>query len=154
MKRRFFLTWGVARIAALWSFITTGAWATVRFLWPTVSYGPPRDFKIGYPRDYAPGSPTFLPPERVFVFRSEKVGFSTISAICTHLGCTVNWYDSDHRFHCPCHGSIFAANGRVLHGPAPRPLPWYETTLAKDGEIEVDEDRVVPPSYHLRIPGA
>ncbi|HEY8678334.1 MAG TPA: ubiquinol-cytochrome c reductase iron-sulfur subunit [Candidatus Dormibacteraeota bacterium] len=45
-----------------------------------------------------------------------------LSARCTHLGCTVHWVPADNRFRCPCHGSQFAADGTVLHGPAQRPL--------------------------------
>ncbi len=44
------------------------------------------------------------------------------SAICTHMGCTVAPAGSE--LHCPCHGSVYdASTGRVLSGPAPRPLP-------------------------------
>ncbi len=44
------------------------------------------------------------------------------SPICPHLGCEVSWSDIDKEFKCPCHASIFSINGRVLGGPAPRPL--------------------------------
>ncbi len=44
------------------------------------------------------------------------------SAICTHRGCTVK--PTGDRYRCPCHGSVYdAATGRVISGPAPRPLP-------------------------------
>lgn len=46
------------------------------------------------------------------------------SAVCTHMGCTVN--PAGKELHCPCHGSKFdAATGKVLHGPASSPLPAY-----------------------------
>ena len=41
--------------------------------------------------------------------------------------------------------------GVVLHGPAPRPLEWFEVTLARDGRLRVDKDRVVPASYRLMV---
>ena len=44
------------------------------------------------------------------------------SPICTHLGCGYRWDDGVQKFLCPCHGSAFDRNGRVLGGPAPRPL--------------------------------
>jgi Rieske Fe-S protein len=44
------------------------------------------------------------------------------SAICTHMGCTVN--PSGNQLHCPCHGSTYNAfTGAVIHGPAPTALP-------------------------------
>jgi menaquinol-cytochrome c reductase iron-sulfur subunit len=44
------------------------------------------------------------------------------SPICPHLGCEYSWSDADREFECPCHASIFGIDGRVLGGPAPRPL--------------------------------
>jgi len=85
------------------------------------------------------------------VFRNRETGFAVASAVCTHLGCTVGYFQTDGRFHCPCHGSVFNADGKVEHGPAPRPLEWFEVTLARDGQLSVDKDRVVPAAYRLMV---
>jgi cytochrome b6-f complex iron-sulfur subunit len=116
-----------------------------------VFYEPPQVFKIGSPGDFPFGSPTFLPDEKIFVFRDKEKGFAVASAVCTHLGCTVQYYNTDRRFHCPCHGSVFAADGKVVHGPAPRPLEWVEVTLARDGQLRVDKNQVVSASYRLMV---
>ena len=48
---------------------------------------------------------------------------------CTHLGCAYHWDDPSHTFICPCHTSSFSIDGKVLAGPAPRPLDRYEVKV-------------------------
>jgi Rieske Fe-S protein len=64
--------------------------------------------------------------------------YRALSASCTHLGCGVSWDDASSTFRCPCHGGVFARDGRVLAGPPPRPLDRFETRVNKEsGDIEV-----------------
>jgi cytochrome b6-f complex iron-sulfur subunit len=153
MDRRAFIkiSWGGVGVAALVSAVGVSLAAVVRYLTPSVFYEPPQAFKIGSPADFAFGAPTFLVDEKIFVFRDRDKGFSAASAVCTHLGCTVAHFQSDNKFHCPCHGSVFAADGSVQHGPAPRALEWFEVTLARDGQLRVDKDKIVPPTYRLMV---
>lgn len=48
---------------------------------------------------------------------------------CTHLGCGYRWEEEKQYFLCPCHSSAFSIDGRVLSGPAPRPLDRYEVKI-------------------------
>jgi len=131
--------------------------ANVRFLFPNVVYEPPARFKISRPEDYPVGSVTFIEKQRVFIFH-EPEGFRAISAVCTHLRCTVNSFEppDDHypveHSHCPCHGSAFAKkDGRVLKGPAPRPLEIYLIDRAPDGRLVVDTSKTVKKDYVFKV---
>lgn len=55
---------------------------------------------------------------------------------CTHLGCAYHWEAQDKAFVCPCHNSEFAMDGKVLGGPAPRPLDRYEVKV-EDGRVKI-----------------
>jgi menaquinol-cytochrome c reductase iron-sulfur subunit len=55
---------------------------------------------------------------------------------CTHLGCAYHWDDPSHTFICPCHSSVFSIDGKVLGGPAPRPLDRYRTKI-EAGKLEI-----------------
>jgi glycine/D-amino acid oxidase-like deaminating enzyme/nitrite reductase/ring-hydroxylating ferredoxin subunit len=60
--------------------------------------------------------------EQLAVTKDEKGAVSALSAVCTHLGCIVGWNEVDRSWDCPCHGSRFDINGRVISGPAVSPL--------------------------------
>ena len=57
------------------------------------------------------------------VYKDTDGHVHTLSAICTHLGCTVEFNPADTTWDCPCHGSRFAVDGTVIHGPANSNLP-------------------------------
>ena len=64
--------------------------------------------------------------------------WSAFSAVCTHLGCTVQYQPELHRIHCACHGGVYDdRTGANVSGPPPRPLRRYEVKLAADGGIIV-----------------
>ena len=139
--------------------------ASLRSLVPNVSYDAPTTVKLGPPGDFPDGL-KFLPDQRVFVFREGKT-FHAISAVCTHLGCTVRaealprpeekTVDGrplrlTHSFHCPCHGSRYAGDGSNVSGPAPRPLTWYHLSVAADdGQLVVDLAAPVEPDFRLTL---
>lgn len=59
---------------------------------------------------------------KVAVYRDVEGGLHTCSATCPHLGCIVQWNQSEKTWDCPCHGSRFDQYGKVMNGPANRDL--------------------------------
>ena len=101
--------------------------------------------EVGSIRDFSTGSPKQVTYRvlsqdswsKRFVERSAWVvakggdNYTVFSPICTHLGCACNWSEESKRFECPCHNSFFDIEGRVVSGPAPRPLDAYKVKVEK-----------------------
>lgn len=125
--------------------------AALRGLVPNLLDEPNLRYRAAKPTDYLDGTDTFLDEIRVFVQRKGN-GYRAMSAVCTHLGCTVNPDEkAGSGFRCPCHGSVFDDDGRVLEGPAPAPLPCYAVSMARDGRLVVDRDRTVSADRYLML---
>jgi cytochrome b6-f complex iron-sulfur subunit len=141
-----FGTWMAAGFTALAT--VGGLWtlAFARFMFPNFLTEPPSKFKVGFPDEFPPGqvSEKFKAQFGVWVVNYEYKGQGEIFAlasICTHLGCTPNWLESEQKFKCPCHGSGFYKDGINFEGPAPRPLERYAIRMAEDGQLEIDKSR-------------
>jgi Rieske Fe-S protein len=67
--------------------------------------------------------------QTVFLVWDGEKQIRALSATCTHLGCQVQWDAKGKKFRCPCHGGVYAADGRVLEGPPPRPLDTIEARI-------------------------
>jgi menaquinol-cytochrome c reductase iron-sulfur subunit len=146
--------------------IAAQAGIVVRSFVPNVTYDPPSIVKVGPPASFADGF-TFLPDRRVFIARDGK-RFRAVSAVCTHLGCTVRAEAVEqpdptdaagrrqiqvYQFSCPCHGSRYGADGSNLSGPAPGPLRTFRLTLAPDdGQLVVNLGDEVPRAFTLALP--
>jgi len=161
-RRDFLLKLGTgAGIAALGA----QAGASLRSLVPNVSYDAPTTVKIGPPAEYPDGL-KFLPDQRLFVFREGNT-FHAISAVCTHLGCTVRAealsqvetrtvegapLRMTHKFMCPCHGSAYSGDGGNVSGPAPKPLAWFHLSVSPDdGQLIVDLAQEVGRDFRLTV---
>jgi nitrite reductase/ring-hydroxylating ferredoxin subunit len=127
-----------------------GAVVTLNYISPNVLFEPPSRFHIGPPEDYPVNSVNFLREQQVFIVRTAN-GFFAVSAICTHLGCIVEWKPDDNLIECPCHGSKYTRDGKKVAGPAPRSLPHFSIQLAPDGQLVVDKMNAIPESQILRV---
>jgi Rieske Fe-S protein len=60
--------------------------------------------------------------KKIAVYKDARGELHERSAVCPHLGCIVQWNDSEKTWDCPCHGSRFDHHGKVINGPANRDL--------------------------------
>jgi nitrite reductase/ring-hydroxylating ferredoxin subunit len=127
--------------------LSEAVWSTFRFARAPVSYGAPRRWVLGPISLFATGLPTFVREARVFVSRDD-MGVRAMSAVCTHLGCTVR--PSGEGYVCPCHGSRYDREGRVMSGPAPAALAFLQLEKDRRDNLVVDLVRQVDPSQRLR----
>ncbi len=93
-----------------------------------------------YPELSQPGGVLRLLPEGatepIYVLVQDARHHVALSPICTHLGCTVDVQGG--RLVCPCHGSTYDREGRVLRGPAERPLARYATQFTEDDRLVIN----------------
>lgn len=97
--------------------------------WPTLEVAQVGDLPVGHARVFFYPEPD----EPCLLVRLDADNFVAYGQRCTHLGCPVLYQAAERRLHCPCHAGFFSVtDGRVLAGPAPRPLPRIE--LERRGE--------------------
>jgi cytochrome b6-f complex iron-sulfur subunit len=109
----------------------------LRFLDYDPNPTPKTEFDLGPAANYPPGSRTLLNDPPAILIHKES-GFSALSLICTHLGCTVEQKAGE--FACPCHGSRFDVDGKVIHGPAEKPLPSLRVEVTNEGNLKLFTD--------------
>jgi menaquinol-cytochrome c reductase iron-sulfur subunit len=76
----------------------------------------------------------------LWVVRRSDSEVIVYSPVCPHLGCRYDWDPQDSLFKCPCHGSVFTIDGRVVAGPAPRPLDTLPAEV-RQGRLYVKWER-------------
>lgn len=122
---------------------------SLRYLWPSVLFELPTRFLAARLSDLERRMILFLRKRRVYVVR-DREGVFAESAVCTHLGCLTRPNPNEDGFFCPCHGSRFALDGRVLDGPAPRPLEHFRVDREGD-RLWVDTAQEEDLSARVRV---
>jgi cytochrome b6-f complex iron-sulfur subunit len=135
---------GACAIAAAGSGVVT-----LDYLKPNVLFEPPTTFRAGSPEDYTEGTVRFNKERKAYVIGGMG-GVYALSAVCTHLGCITRYRSDEGVIACPCHGSRFDLEGDVVHGPAPKPLPWLEVTQDASGNLVVDTSVIIPHGKVLK----
>jgi cytochrome b6-f complex iron-sulfur subunit len=120
-RRRFL---GICLGALTAAFAAATAWPVFRYLSPRLAKRsaervtiPAQEVREGEAKffEYAGSSAVLV--------RKQGGGLVALSAVCTHLGCIVQWEKDKQAFLCPCHGGHYTVDGTVISGPPPRPLP-------------------------------
>jgi cytochrome b6-f complex iron-sulfur subunit len=123
---------------------------TLDYLKPKVLFEPSMSFVAGTPLDFADGVVRFNKEKKAYVIGTSS-GVYALSAVCTHLGCITRYKSDERAIACPCHGSRFDVEGNVIHGPAPRPLPWLDVTEDASGNLVVDTGIVIPRGKVFKV---
>lgn len=146
-RRDFFTTIGVGAcaVAAAGSSVVT-----LDYLKPKVLFEPSTTFIAGTPLDFSDGVVRFNKEKKAYVVGTSN-GVYALSAVCTHLGCITRYKSDEKVIACPCHGSRFDLEGNVVHGPAPRPLPWLDVTEDAQGNLVVDTGIVIAPGKVFKV---
>lgn len=140
-RRRFF----VAAIYGIWALISAalGIPALIYLLFPPkvrkaeewVAVGdigqlmPNSPVEMSFRKNRVDGWKVISEKSTTWVIKDSANRLTAFGPQCTHLGCAYHWEDSKSEFLCPCHNSLFGIDGRVISGPAPRPLDRYQTRV-------------------------
>ncbi len=122
----------------------------VSFFYPVLRYIiPPRREELGSDTVLA-GHIGELKPNTGTIFRfGDRPGllilaadgqYHAISAVCTHLGCTVQYRSDLHEVWCACHNGTYTIDGKNISGPPPRPLESYNV-FVKGKDIYVQRKK-------------
>jgi len=66
------------------------------------------------------------------LIRTEQGEFKALSAVCTHLDCTVQYKSDSQQIWCACHNGLYDLRGRNVSGPPPRPLEEFQVNEEGD----------------------
>jgi cytochrome b6-f complex iron-sulfur subunit len=119
------------------AFFGAAGWSTFRYLAPHQEAATAA--KVTIPEaELLPGEAKFFAfaGSPAVVVRTENGTLMALSAVCTHLGCIVQWEKEQRAFLCPCHAGRFSPEGQVISGPPPQPLARLPVAVA-NGTITV-----------------
>jgi cytochrome b6-f complex iron-sulfur subunit len=135
LSRSDFLKLGTNLLLAAGGAIGLGG--LVRFLSYEMDPAPPSQYDLGSAHDYLHGTTTvFLQIPAVLI--RDRDGFTALSLVCTHLGCTIEQKGGE--YECPCHGSKYDSGGLVARGPSTAPLKKLRVEVNDVGNVILHMD--------------
>ncbi len=138
-RRQFF---GIIWAVSLFGLMAQVGKGLVEFLTPVLEEGVfGTVVRAGRVNEFEVGSVSYFRNSRFYLVRLGE-GFLALYRKCPHLGCVVPWVEEEGMFICYCHTSLFAIEGQVISGPAPRPLDLFPIEIRGD-EIYVDSGQVI-----------
>jgi cytochrome b6-f complex iron-sulfur subunit len=144
INRRDFLKIATATLLTTSGLLGLGG--LLRFLDYESEPAPQTSFDLGLAADYASKPQTLLAQVPAMLFHTPQ-GFSALSLVCTHLGCTVGHtcpggqcQGTADGFTCPCHGSRYDPAGAVLRGPAQKPLRSLRIEITSNDHLILHTD--------------
>ena len=126
----------------------TGVVATIAsFIYPAIRYVIPPPVsestnlsvvaaKVGELKDNAAKVFKFGSTPAILI-RTPDGNYRAFTAVCTHLGCTVQYRSDLHEIWCPCHNGMYNLQGRNISGPPPRPLAQYQVHIQGEDIVVV-----------------
>lgn len=137
---------------AAWGLVTAAVALLSGSAFRLLAHGPAADGNLS-PVDM--GNVSGIKPGEVLTKGSVAVlrdngGVLALRLVCPHLGCTPAFDQAKQQFLCPCHGSRFAADGRLLQGPAQSGLPAVAAHVDKQGHLIVEPASEVDPKLRLK----
>ncbi len=125
VSRRDFVGWVIK--GGLLAAFSSMLFPALQYILPATRRGPATGMKQVARLDDIPvwGSKKVILGGSALILIRTQDQVKAFSAVCTHLGCLVDWEDKKRAIHCPCHAGLFDMDGRVMSGPPPRPLPSY-----------------------------
>ncbi|ARM31397.1 ubiquinol-cytochrome c reductase iron-sulfur subunit [Prosthecochloris sp. HL-130-GSB] len=116
-----------------------GAVVAASTLYPVVKFiTPPPVKETAEVDEMVVGKASEVPPDsgKIYPFNKDKVivvnnggELTACSAVCTHLGCLVQWKEDEELIYCACHGARYKQTGEIISGPQPLPLAPYKARI-------------------------
>ena len=147
--RRTFFIWmirvipsvmGISLVIPLLGYVGSPAFKRREEVWAAIGKAedlvPNEPQELEFSRTVKEGWRTTIAKKAVWAVKQSNGAVTAFSPMCPHLGCGYRWNAPARQFQCPCHGSVYDVTGKVLAGPAPRPLDELPIKL-ENGQLLV-----------------